>query len=129
MTTTKHTPGPWAVTINVGPEVESHCQEDGPIGICTLYNPERWGRDIQEAAANSYLIAAAPDLLQAVKAAKEMVEWFMANSRQADHAHSELGKKLEETEGWKELIDSGYNGLMASYGGQFEEALAKTEGK
>lgn len=65
------------------------------------------------------------ELLAAVKAAKEMVEWFMEHSRQADHAHEELGEKLEETKGWKDLIDSGYNGLMASYGSQFDEAIAK----
>jgi hypothetical protein len=28
---------------------------------------------------------------------------------------------------WKELVDAGHNGLMASYDGQFEEALAKVK--
>jgi uncharacterized protein (DUF2235 family) len=68
------------------------------------------------------------DLIQAVRAAKEMSDWFMKHSRQADHAFSELKQPLHETAGWKELVDSGYNGLMASYHGQFEEALAKVKG-
>jgi hypothetical protein len=67
-------------------------------------------------------------LVEAVRAAKEMSDWFMEHSRQADHAHSELKQPLHETAGWKELVDSGYNGLMASYQQQFEEALAKVKG-
>jgi len=67
-------------------------------------------------------------LIKAVRAAKEMSDWFMEHSRQADHAHSELKQPLHETAGWKELVDSGYNGLMASYHSQFEEALAKVKG-
>lgn len=67
------------------------------------------------------------ELLQAVIAAKELGDWFMEHSRQADYAHSELNEKLEDTAGWKVIVDSGYNGLMASYCGQFEEAIAKTK--
>lgn len=67
-------------------------------------------------------------LIEAVRAAKEMADWFMKHSRQAEHAHSELKQPLHETTGWKELVDSGYNGLMASYHGQFEEALAVVKG-
>ena len=68
------------------------------------------------------------DLIQAVRAAKEMSDWFMKHSRQAEHAHEELKQPLHETTGWKELADAGYNGLMASYHSQFEEALAKVKG-
>lgn len=66
-------------------------------------------------------------IIDALKAAIEMSDWFMQHSRQADHAHSELGQKLEETTGWNELVDAGYNGLMASYHSQFEEAIAIME--
>jgi hypothetical protein len=59
-----------------------------------------------------------------LEAAKQFSDWFMEHSRQADHAHSELGQALHETKGWQELVDSGYNGLMASYHVQFDEALA-----
>jgi len=59
----------------------------------------------------------------ALTASKEFSDWFMRHSCQADYAHSELGEKLEETAGWKEIVDAGYNGLMASYHSQFEEAL------
>ncbi len=79
MTQGKHTPVPWAVTINIGPEVESHCQDDGPIGICTLYNPERWGRDIQEAAANSYLIAAAPESTAMLNDLADVIEAYLVD--------------------------------------------------
>ena len=68
------------------------------------------------------------DLIQAVRAAKEMSDWFMKHSRQAEHAFEELKQPLHETDGWKELVDSGYNGLMASYGSQFEQVLAKVKG-
>lgn len=64
---------------------------------------------------------------EALDAAVEFSDWFMENSRQADHAHSERKEKLEETIGWKLLIDAGYNGLMASYDSQFKEALATIE--
>ena len=64
---------------------------------------------------------------EALDAAVEFCDWFMENSRQADHAHSELEEKLEETKGWKELIDGGYNGLIASYDSQFKQALATIE--
>jgi hypothetical protein len=67
-------------------------------------------------------------LVEAVRAAKQMSDWFMEHSRQADHAHEQLKQPLHETTGWKELVDAGYNGLMASYHGQFEEALAKVKG-
>lgn len=78
----------------------------------------------QREAALEEAKALVAELVGAVKAAKEMSQWFMEHSRQADHAHSELGEPLEKTAGWKELIDAGYNGLMASYQGQFEQALA-----
>ena len=80
--------------------------------------------ELSEAMADGGIAA----LVEAVQAAKEMSDWFMEHSRQADHAHEELKQPLHETAGWKELVDSGYNGLMASYHSQFEEALTKVKG-
>ena len=74
---TKHTPGPWALSRDVG---------DGEV--CTVYgctgghiyivgNREYLGREIEdlsaEADANARLIAAAPDLLTACKAALKYI--------------------------------------------------------
>lgn len=73
--------------------------------------------------ANAAIQAMQPYVKELVNAAREMSDWFMEHSRQADHAHSELKQPLHETTGWKELIDAGYNGLMASYHSQFEQAL------
>ncbi len=67
-------------------------------------------------------------LIEAVRAAMEMSDWFMKHSRQAEHAHEELKQPLHETAGWKEMVDAGYNGLMASYHAQFEQALANVKG-
>lgn len=118
MTKAKHTPGPWVETSLDG--WDGVRPENSNLAVCKLVenNPE-----------NARLIAAAPDLLEAVRAAQDLVEWFMQHSRQADHAHSELGQKLEETDGWKAIVDSGYNGLMASYSGQFYDAIAKATGE
>lgn len=69
--------------------------------------------------------AAIKQLTEAVLAAQEFGEWFIQHSRQAAHAHSELGQKLEETAGWKEMEAAGYDGYMAACRDQFAEALAK----
>ncbi|WP_020471505.1 hypothetical protein [Zavarzinella formosa] len=106
------TPGPWlGIAANGG----------GP----TIKVGSKWMR---ATPADVAAMKASPEMLEALKAAKELVEWFMQHSRQADHAHEELGQSLHETTGWKELVDSGYNGLMASYGEQFDAAIAKAAG-
>lgn len=63
---TKHTPGPW---VSVGAWVEH--PDDNIPDICTC-NPEDMGqsylpRSDQEILANARLIAAAPDMLQAIE--------------------------------------------------------------
>jgi hypothetical protein len=62
---TKHTPGPWAYHFE--PTLNRHIVRAGFAGernICVAYGA---GLKSYEAAANMRLIAAAPDLLEAVK--------------------------------------------------------------
>jgi hypothetical protein len=100
MSETKHTPGPWGYV----PSNENHgpyvVNEWGAGDICDCYsmtNPDalsvRNGGvskpvhfQNEEADANARLIAAAPDLLEALKAAKEVVDVTegMASSRSDD---------------------------------------------
>ena len=60
MTQSKHTPGPWEVQgstyITVNSLILAHCKQMGHVAL-------------EEAEANSRLIAAAPDLLEALKVA------------------------------------------------------------
>ncbi len=72
----KHTPGPWEVS---GATHVVHFGDDG-ANICTVSEPrpddqivgyhelELFSKDFHEACANAQLIAAAPDLLDALRA-------------------------------------------------------------
>ena len=61
---TKHTPGPWRVgqTLAGGPSIESKHDKRLAVALVGMH------RDGPEAYANALLIAAAPDLLKALKA-------------------------------------------------------------
>jgi hypothetical protein len=52
-----HTPGPWRVSHPVN-QVESHVRDESGVLICKCYWPDE--------SANATLIAAAPDLLEAL---------------------------------------------------------------
>lgn len=67
----KHTPGPW-FTFNDGKRVagpESTIGAGQGVALCSMR-----ARSDDEAKANALLIAAAPDLLDALKAALELLE-------------------------------------------------------
>jgi len=86
----KHTPGPWGWSvdnddtgkefkINCTPRIEGGHQSNGASWICSVWTPKtgkryscghrtRTLRDFVEAQANAFLIAAAPDLLEALEA-------------------------------------------------------------
>lgn len=69
----RHTPGPW---IAVGWQVE--ILSAGAPDICNT-NPETFGqhgRSYEERCANANLIAAAPELLEALKDARRKLAWF-----------------------------------------------------
>lgn len=71
MSTNKHTPGPWAATRILG---DWWIEEDDPTAFCrrriaVVDN----GAGIDSLAAYARLIAAAPDLLAALEAAREFI--------------------------------------------------------
>lgn len=78
----QHTPGPWKIG-NV-PGREAFCVYDNQANeyISTIWFSER---DVKEGAANARLIAAAPDLLEAVKAALLVAEDLDAKGQYIDY--------------------------------------------
>jgi len=65
----KHTPGPWHIWENdpkISNSKDYHARISGKDGFCLAI---AYGQTYEEAEANALLIAAAPDLLEACKAA------------------------------------------------------------
>jgi hypothetical protein len=63
----KHTPGPWAIDQDLsGAPVILPTLENGRFAICAMYGPQK--------GHNARLIAAAPELLEALKNAIEIIE-------------------------------------------------------
>lgn len=82
---TKHTPAPWKVHNNIGKKSEiGIIADEAPCIICTMSNAKEWPN---EAEANARLIAAAPELLDALKAIKGMCN--MPEVRQAMMKHEQ----------------------------------------
>ena len=89
----KFTPGPWAL-MNSGAIWLIY----GPIGerICRLF----FSTDTKERLANAHLIAAAPELLEALEKIMEMGEfgnWPQPNNMIMDKAMFALAKAYGET--------------------------------
>jgi hypothetical protein len=61
----KHTPGPWRVNKKVNTSVEQATAPQGMVLICQCEDPDG-ARLNKEDAANARLIAAAPELLEAL---------------------------------------------------------------
>lgn len=80
-----HTPGPWVVwgvSSNDG-ESEVVSNRDGSKTICwtadTYNEDEDEGEATDEDLSNARLIAAAPELLEALEAAKGTIEYLLSN--------------------------------------------------
>lgn len=121
--TAKHTPGPWAPLIldkplaeipayvekciGAGPGAEFFFvlseQPDGPVDVCHIGNGQR-------REANARLISAAPEMLEALRVAKEFME--IASDWNIDEA--EIGGEMRSTYDWLDVIRS---------------AIAKAEGE
>lgn len=86
-TKTQHTPGPWAATTRQGSWDWVVYQENGPLEICQMFHDGTEFNEIGE--ANSKLVAAAPEMLKALKAA----EGYMLNAK----IDIETGTKKETT--------------------------------
>lgn len=79
-----HTKGPWIIASD-GAYRQAVISNDSNTAICDQVG----GKNIDELAANAKLIAAAPELLEALKEAKEVL-------LQLDHRHN--GKCYNPTE-------------------------------
>jgi hypothetical protein len=91
----QHSPAPWTYDSDVISDANGH-------DVCVLYTPDTCGDPTvdrpawQEAHANGWLIAAAPDLLRACRAANAY--WnskFVANRREALRIISDAIAKTE----------------------------------
>ena len=71
VTSSAHTPGPWAVFGIKTDAPVIHTVKNGPAGVMVAIVSKEWGTE-REKEANSQLIAAAPDLLEACNAALEL---------------------------------------------------------
>ena len=61
---TKHTPGPWAYHNTPTPFIHVAA---GGLPICQIYTSTAHGQSMGEQFANAHLIAAAPELLEALQ--------------------------------------------------------------
>jgi len=82
---TKHTPGPWVV---VGSHVERHDGDGIYSRIAACYETTICEEHGGTALANARLIAAAPDLLAALRALVHP----MASDEDVDHARAAIAK-------------------------------------
>lgn len=80
MSETKHTPGPWSA-IQPRPELLVICTEVDGDGIAEV--DELWNRD--EWLANARLIAAAPELLEALVALDTLID-FEESAKDGEHS-------------------------------------------
>jgi hypothetical protein len=119
--TTKHTPGPWYVFHSAH---RGRFDDDGPgafsIGdapiarsaniLCSRYE---WPERAEEMKANARLIAAAPELLEAL-------QWYESKAKQMVRAaiHQDIKLMLE-------LMKE----IAVEYGAQARAAIAKATGK
>lgn len=67
-----HTPGPWTVGISADNGI--HCVDCEDVEICEVWGAVRDKVETEESAANARLIAAAPELLEALETAAEALE-------------------------------------------------------
>jgi hypothetical protein len=92
MTDSKHTPGPWAVVDDYGMAFEIESRTSGVARVSTA--------DVR-AEANARLIAAAPDMLEALQLVEDNFlpfliqneytpEWFVAVCKALNKAHGRI---------------------------------------
>jgi len=88
MTDMKHTPGPWFAN-------QHHGFNEWIIGsgkclphTCTI----RFGKDRPEAEANTHLITAAPEMLEALVAASKWISYFAPECSTALRVKSAIAK-------------------------------------
>lgn len=90
---TKHTAGPWAVT---GGQTVHQPNKDHYKPICKAYGKYHKDADKSEAEANARLIAAAPELLDALKLALKQNECDMVMTGEECRKASKAIAKAEQ---------------------------------
>ena len=89
---TKHTPGPW----QVDPRADNHViAASRPICSVSYSNTADTEGTRAENAATARLIAAAPDLLEALKVATDLIESHTGHSKIINWQHA-AGRRLPE---------------------------------
>ncbi len=88
---TQHTPGPWKATASLQKWHVTTTNPPRTFNICTV------STDRVEQTANAYLIAAAPELLAALKVAKDFAGKFAdTNTTPAFSDFGELWLKMDK---------------------------------
>ncbi len=92
----KHPPGPWNCNRRSAADRAIICAENAPIDICVLSNRDK---TITEVDANARLIAAAPELLDALQKLCAIQEHGDGASWAAerDEAHAAIAKATGKT--------------------------------
>lgn len=74
MDESKHTPGPWRISRTSGMEIFINHDQDQPNRVAGYFaEVRRFTSDNEQVEANARLIAAAPDLLEALL---ELADWY-----------------------------------------------------
>ena len=99
----KHTPGPWKVDYDFGsdrPEIRSY--DERLVSVCARQYP----MSQKTCEANARLIAAAPEMLDAIRAHCEECAYFKATdaARCRDCKFKELLKKVEDIADGRKLL-------------------------
>ncbi len=87
----KHTPGPWKA--DRAGNVET-CGDD-PALICECYQDPHWQPDGVHAHSNAKLIAAAPELLEACKAARDAATIKLGTYSESEKAQNKIVWQLK----------------------------------
>lgn len=97
--TAKHTPGPWAHHNTPTPFIYVNA---GGLPICQIYTSTAHGQSMGEQFANAHLIAAAPELLEALKACAAVCAGETMNKRGLISALEQARAALAKCQGEKE---------------------------
>lgn len=117
----KHTPGPWRVETEETVSVRD--RKDGSVATLGWLSNRMAGprRSSQEVQANARLIAAAPELLEALKLATNELNIIRARDGAPQHIDWHRGRPLQTSscteEWWNELTEKCF------------AAIAKAEGR
>lgn len=90
----KHTPGPWTTK-----ELQVYAEDGNGSTLAHVYDPSR-DHDHSEAEANALLIAAAPDLLEALRFLLSKVDDLSGYWKEdTDHAVRDAQEAIAKAEG------------------------------